>query len=137
MPPGQRQRQSARDCTWDARPPARGAPRRNSSHEYIRHYVHARPKLVVSVLSWLENNLYRNPLDDLDVVARSIFRWQQAEQRSRRASNAIHMTSESPAVRIHVNLCFLPSLHVPELRLFEVRSNPDLVERNHGQQLLA
>src|SRR5579864_732494 len=51
---------------------------RNSVEVYVRHNVHAWPKSSIPVFARLENDLYRNPLDDLHVVPGGILRRKQA-----------------------------------------------------------
>ena len=103
----------------------------------IRYDVHTWPQLMVPVvLLRLEDDLYWNPLHDLDVVPCGIFRRKQAEQRPGGSGNAVHMTLESSAAGIHVNLCLLPHSHVLKLGLFEVGGDPHFLERDDCEQLL-
>jgi hypothetical protein len=46
---------------------------------YVWHDVHAGSKLKIPVFSLFENDLYGDPLDDLDVVAGGIFRRKQTK----------------------------------------------------------
>ena len=87
---------------------------------------------MVTIFAWLENDLDRNTLDDFYVVTSRVFRRQQAEDGSRSPRNAVHMTAVGAAVRVQGSL---PSgrAHVPELRFFEVRGDPHLIQRNHGE----
>src|SRR5260370_20083568 len=103
----------------------------------LRLDAHPGSKLVVAVLFRLQNNLHRNPLDDLDVVAGGIFGRKRTEERARGPGDALYVTRVSPAARIHVNIRPLPGLHALELSLFEVGSDPHFVEWDDGQQLLA
>src|SRR5580692_7883426 len=107
-----------------------------SSDVYVGHDIHARPKLVILIFSRFEDNFDRNALDDFYIIAGGIFRRKQAEERPGGAGNAVHVSLESPAARIDVNIGFLPDFHVPQFRLFEIGGDPDIVQWDHGEQLL-
>ncbi len=92
---------------------------------------------MVLVLVGLEDNFYGYALHYLHVIARSIFRRQQTESCTGGAGNALHMTVVFARKGIHGNRGALSGMHVCELRLLEIRRDPDIVERNNGEQCLA
>src|SRR6185437_6143041 len=75
-------------------------------------------------------------LHHLYVVARRVFRGQQAEPRARRGGDAFDVTFVSAAIRIAFNLDRLADLHRLQLTLFEIRRDPDVIQRNDGNQRL-
>ena len=77
------------------------------------------------------------PLHDLDVVAGSIFGREHAENRAGRAGNAVHVAFISSAVRIHLDVRALSDPHGLELRFLKVGGDPDFVQGDNRQQLLA
>ena len=91
---------------------------------------------MVAIFARLQNDLYRNPLNNFHVVAGCIFGRQQAEDGARCSRNAVDMTVVSAAVRVELNRCFLAHAHVFELGLFEIRGDPHLIQGNHREQLL-
>src|SRR5207247_6655084 len=99
--------------------------------------VHARPELKITVLSRVKDDFYRNPLHDFDVVARGIFRRKQAEKRTGRSGDAVDVAFVAPSIGIGIKNHRLARSDVPKLRLFEISGDPDVLERNHCQQLLA
>src|SRR5271170_3223381 len=123
-------RRSPRDLPWDARQPApkRRSALRSSSQVHLRFYVHAGPKLMVTIFAWFKNNLHRHALNDFYVVTRSILRGQQTKQRSRGSRDAIDAPLVGAAVRVKVDLSFLAHAHVFQLGFFEIRGNPDLIQ---------
>jgi hypothetical protein len=103
---------------------------------HVGHDVHTRPKLAIPVLARFENDLYGNPLHNSYVVAGGILRGMQAEERARCPRYAVHVTLESPAGRVHMNLGLLSDPHVLELRLLEVGRDPNFIERHNSNELL-
>src|SRR5262249_3827810 len=108
-----------------------------SSQVYSRHDAHARPELKVVILTGIEDDLNGNPLDDLDEVACCVFRRQYAEQWSSGAADAVDVAPVGAAIRVHPHINNWTWAHMLELSFFEVRRNPDVLERHHSQQLLA
>src|ERR1700675_4829205 len=100
-----------------------------SSHlfkPHLRHHRHPRTQLMPLVLARLEHDLHRYALHNFDVVAGSVFGWQQAEARSTSAGDRIDMPFVGLASRIDRDLSRQPRLHLLELRLFEVSRNPQV-----------
>src|SRR5580698_8610436 len=139
MPQSKRSRRSAMDLPWDARQPAPKARSalRSSSQIHLRFHIHPRPKLMITILARFENNLHGHALNDFYVVSRGILRRQKTKQRSGGPRDAIDMPVVGAAVRVKLDLGFLAHPHVLQLSFFEVRRNPDLVQRHHGEQLLS
>jgi hypothetical protein len=119
-----------RQMSWSA---AREAVELILGTRWARRYPWA--ELVIPVFCRLETDPYGNPLDDFDVTTRAICRRKQAEEWARGSSNAVHMTPEIPAARIHMNFRLLSGSHVPALHLFEIGGDPTLIKRNHGGQV--
>ena len=114
MPPSTRWPQSPRDLPSGARRPAppEAPALSRSSQVNFRFDIHTRPKLVVLIFARLDNNLYRDPLDDFHVVAGCVLRRQQAEDGPGCSGNAIHMSLVRAAVRVELDLCLLADAHV-------------------------
>src|SRR5262249_37633144 len=108
-----------------------------SSQEHSGSDIHAGAKLSVGVLPRLDDDLGGNALNDLDVVAGRVFGRKQTEKRTRGSSNAVNVPLVLAARGIDVDLRTLPRTDMAKLRLLEVRGDPHVVERHHGQQLLA
>ncbi len=92
-----------------------------------------RRKLVIAVLSWIENDLYRDALHHFHVISRGVFRRQQAGARAAGAGNAVHVASVGAAVGVHLNFRGLSRAHVFQLSFFVIGSDPDFVEWNDGE----
>ena len=80
----------------------------------------------------------RQPLDDLDEVAGGVLRRQQGERLTGPHGEAGDAALELPAAAVHVHLAPHPlaDAQVRQLRLFEVRVDPDFRERADGHQSL-
>ena len=89
---------------------------------------------VTSVGGVVENDLHRHALDDLDIVAGGVLGGQQRERRPRSRLDAGDMAAHG-AVRISVDFerDRLAGPHVVELRLLEIRRDPDRVRYEHGE----
>ena len=83
---------------------------------------------MIVVLARIEDDLHRNALHDFHIVASRILRRQQAEARAAGAGDAIHFAVVFSAVGVDFNRDALADLHFAELRLFEIRGDPDVVE---------
>jgi hypothetical protein len=94
-------------------------------------------RLPVRVVSFKLDS-HRQPLDDLDVVARGILRRQQRECRSRPHSKAGDPAIEHLPVAVHVDIQLdrLADAQVAQLRLLEIGVDPDLGERADRHQAL-
>src|ERR1700679_285350 len=80
----------------------------------------------------------RNTLHDLHVVARRIFRWEEAERRTGSSANLLDHTRKLPSAKsVDFNLHFLARLHLLQLSLLEVGGNPEVLQRNDRHQRLA
>src|SRR3974377_1290404 len=75
-----------------------------SVRNYGRFHVHARPQHRHVRGNRIEHDLYRNALHHFHVVARRIFRRQQAQHRSRGPRERIHMPRERLAVRVDIHI---------------------------------
>src|SRR5439155_21779618 len=96
-----------------------------------RHNRHAGPQQMLRILPRLEHDLHRHALDNLHVVPSRVLARQQAEPRAGGRRNAVDVTLELlAAVRIHLDGGPLAGPHGGELRLLEVRGDPDVLEWN-------
>src|ERR1035437_7413725 len=107
----------------------------------LGHDLHPRAEIMSLGLVFLlvEHNLHRYALHYFDVVAGSVFGWQQAEARAAGAGGGIDMSLVGLAVRIHHDVYRQAGLDVFKLRLLEIRRDPEvrLIERNDLHHLLA
>ncbi len=91
----------------------------------------------VAELTGVEPDLHRQPLDDLDPVARGILRRQERKARARPGGERIHLAIEGPVgerVDAHFRRHARPD--ALELGLLVVRDDPDVVERHDGEKRL-
>src|SRR5262244_1824536 len=98
--------------------------------ENRRIHVHARPENE-SCRHVFEDDLYGNPLDNLDEVARRIFRGQKAELRSSRTGNGIDVSFKGAAVHVHLHFSFLARSDICKLCLFEICRDPHIGQGNY------
>ena len=98
---------------------------------------HSQAQLVIAVLAWFENDLYRDALHYFHVIARGIFGRQQASARAAGAGDAVHVAFVGAAVGVHLDFSGLAGAHVFQLRFLVIGGDPDFVERDDGEQLLA
>src|ERR1700685_1577360 len=91
---------------------------------------------MVAVFSWLENDLHRDSLDDFDVVAGGVFRRQQTEGWAGGPGDAVDVAVQNSTAGVDMNPGFLTNAHVPQLGFLEVGSDPDIIKRHNGEQLL-
>src|SRR5882724_1302924 len=107
----------------------------------LRHnrcfHVHPRPQHRAILLNRIEHDLHRNPLHNLHVISRRVFRRQQTQHCARRPCNRVHMPVQRFSVRIHFYFRFLSRLHLLQLRLFEIRRHPNVLQRHDNQQSLS
>ena len=92
---------------------------------------------MITVFALIENNFYRDPLYDFHIVAGSILRRKQTEERAGCARNAVYMTLQGFAGRINMDFRPLSNSHAPQLGLFEIGGDPHFIERHHGEELLS
>src|SRR6516162_4474572 len=91
----------------------------------------------LELLTLIEHDLHWNALNNLYVIPGRIFRRQQAEAGAGGRSDAVDATLQALAAkRIHRNGYGLARMHIPELRFFEVRCDPDVIAGNDGHQRL-
>src|SRR6266481_3630655 len=109
---------------------ARRCPTLSLFHLDLGYHRHACAQSMVRVLVILKDDLYRNPLDDLDIITSCVLRRQEAESRSTGAANAVHVSLVFAVERVHVDAGFLSYTHFSQLRLLKVRRYPDVVQRN-------
>src|SRR5215475_13594825 len=88
------------------------------------------------VLIWIEANPHRQSLYDFNEVAASILGRQKAEQSSSRTGEIFHRSFVITTERIDVDRNRLAGPHVLQLSFLEIRSDPDIVERNKREQTL-
>src|SRR5271167_3207102 len=104
---------------------------------YRRVYVHPRTKHRDVWRNRIENDFYRDALHHFHVIARGVFRRQKAQDRSGGTGNGIEVARKRFAVGVHFDVRLLTGLHVLELRFFEIRGHPDIVQGNNHQESLA
>src|ERR1700722_7879674 len=88
-------------------------------------------------IQWLiKDDLYRNTLDDLHVIACCIFGRKQTESSSTAGLNAIDAPAEflTPQ-RVHFDLDWLAGSHLSDLIFLEVGADPDLLRHQREQVL--
>src|ERR1700733_13894492 len=123
------------DCAF--RPPSgsKPSPRRDrASHLDRGRHRHSWSQLEVRLP--VQDGLDRQALNDLDVVARRVFGWQQAERSPTARLNAVDMAWETFAVGVDAKVCRQARMHVYKLRFAKVRRHP-YVERNDEHECLA
>ena len=82
-------------------------------------------------------NPYRHALHDFNVVPGGVFRRQQTEDRARAPTHTRYPSFPRATVCIEFDLNGLSRSHMGQLRFFEVRGDPNIVERNNLYQLLS
>src|SRR5882672_1892512 len=101
-----------------------------------RVHVHPRPQNRLLRRNGVQHDLHGNPLHHFHVIPRRVFRRQQAQHRTRRPRDRIHMPAERLPIRIHLHFGLLSGLHIPQLRLFEICRHPHVVQWHNHQQPL-
>src|SRR5581483_7236304 len=81
---------------------------------------HPRPQFVPSEFTRFKNNLHRDSLNHLDIVAGCVLRGKQAEARATRARNTVDVTAVFTAISVHVNIHRLSGAHTTQLVFLEV-----------------
>ena len=92
---------------------------------------------MVGILSEVEQDSNRQPLDDFHVVAGCVLRRQQAEAIAARAGHMLDVATIIPAERIDVNRHRLAAVHAGELRLLEIGRYPDVIRLGYEHQRLS
>jgi hypothetical protein len=93
--------------------------------------------LVFLILTGINANPRGKSLHNLDVVAAGVFRREETEERPRRAGHVLYRAVESSAKAVYVEVDGFTGAHAAELRLLEVRGDPDVVDGNNREQRLA
>ena len=104
---------------------ARGAPGR-LPQPYRGLDGHSRPKLFQIILTGVKPDANRHALNHLDVVARCVFRRQDAAARAGNGGDALDRAFEVLLQRIDMDLRPLPGVHFGKLRLLEICSDPSI-----------
>src|ERR1700733_7135079 len=76
-------------------------------------------------------------LHDLHVVAACVFGRKETEERSCGPRHVFNRSLVVMPKGVYMDRDGLAGMHLPKLRFLEVRSDPDIVHRNHSQQRLA
>src|SRR5579883_2118112 len=84
----------------------------------------------------LESDADRQPLHDLDEIARGVLRRKEAEPRARRGGHALDVSAEGLPERVDVHVGALSGPHVPQLRLLVVRGDPEVLHLHDREELL-
>src|SRR5262249_45389390 len=109
----------------------------SSLHPHHRDDRHAWTERIVGVWGCIEDDLDWNALHDFDKVTGSVLGWEETKTRSRTRLPAVNVPHKHFAgIGINLDLHGLPWSHMRELRLHEVRDDPDVVGHN-GQHRLA
>ena len=91
---------------------------------------------MLGILIFIEPNSYREPLHHFDVVPGRVFRREQAEERTCGTRKALHFALIIASETVNADCGGLAGYHPFELRLFEVCSDPDVVQGNDHKQAL-
>src|SRR2546425_10052917 len=109
-----------------------------SLHLHLRHHRHAGPKLMCGIFSLIKNQLDGNSLNDLDVIPGGVLGRQQTELCACRRRYAVDVDFVYPsAICIDRYGSRLSRMHLGQLRLLEISSDPDIFQRNDRHQRLA
>src|ERR1700760_1019929 len=98
---------------------------------------HSRPKKQIVVLSLIQSDAHRQALYHLHIISRGIFRRKQTSARARSARHALDISVIFSAVGVDADVYLLSRVHLFELRLFEVCSDPNIFRLTDDEQLLA
>jgi|SRR5271166_1007460 len=90
---------------------------------------------------WVLTRIYVNPywkaLDNLDVVTTGAFGRKETEERARSAGHVLDGAAKVSTQTIDMDRDGFAWVHAAELCFFEVRCDPDVVDRNDREQCLA
>src|SRR6266699_3641838 len=92
---------------------------------------------MIGILALIQPQSDRYTLNYLHVIAGRVFGRQQTEYRTRASGDALDMARISAPIRVDIDLNRVTGSHVPELRLFEIRGYPDVIQWHDGHQLLS
>src|SRR5205807_6387787 len=111
-------------------------PATNSLDLHSRLDGHTRPQQMVRILTLVEPNSHGESLHHFHVVPGRIFRRKEAEERASGARKAVNFGLVVAPEGINADCDRLTRSHSSELRLFEVRRDPDIVQGNDYEQAL-
>src|SRR5262249_15525282 len=103
------------------------------THADFWFHGHAGPQTMICVFACFQNDANRHSLHYFYVVAGSILRRQQGEPGTGSAAERIDIAPVILSGSVGKDGNLLPRLHLPQLCLFKVSHNPDVIERNDGQ----
>src|SRR6516165_5507253 len=92
------------------------------------HNRHARTQLVLGVFTFFEDQLDRDTLHHLHIVACCVLWRQETETCTCRSAEAVHTGVQLTIVGIDLDRHLLADSHVLELRLFEVGGYVNVIE---------
>src|SRR3984893_3678214 len=98
---------------------------------------HARPQQVPGILIFVEPDSHWEPLHNLHVVPRRVLRRKQAKERTSGARKALNFALVIAPEGVYPDGDCLARPYPFELRLLEVRGDPDVVHGNDHQQALS
>ena len=92
---------------------------------------------MLGILIFIEPNSYREPLHYFHVITGRVFRREQAEERTCGTRKALYFSPIVASEGVDSDGNWLARPHPFKLRLFEVRSDPDVVQWNDHKQALS
>src|SRR5439155_14094788 len=97
---------------------------------------HSRTQSVIVVLAGVQIDAHRNALNHLHIIPRGVLRRQQAESGPAGAADCLQFAGVFSTEGVDAELDALAGFHAAELSLFKIGRDPNVIERNHGHQLL-
>src|SRR5690349_5066546 len=98
---------------------------------------HSRTQAVQSGLILIESDAHREALHHLHVIPAGVFRRQQAGDGSGGSGEAFDVAAEILTVGIDANGDLLAGMNPAQLRFFEIRRDPHIVDLGDQKKLLA
>src|SRR5579872_3528204 len=111
-------------------------PQRSFAKPHLGRDGFTRTQLMIIVGPRLENDFHWYALHDLHIIARRVLGRQKTKAGATGAGNAIDRAVIFASVSIDFDGHVLTGSHVAQLRFFEVRRHPDVVEINDLHQFL-
>src|SRR5665213_264514 len=111
-------------------------PLRQSADANLAFHRHARPEIMLRVLAFVQANPNGKALDNLHVVAAGVFRRKETEQGAGGTRHVFHLSLIITVKAVGMNGDGLTRPHATQLGFLEVCGDPDIVNRNDGQQRL-
>src|ERR1035437_5982351 len=108
-----------------------------STDLHPRFNGHPGPQKALRIFIRVEANSNREPLHDFDIVSRRVFRREQAEKSAGGAGHVFEVAIKVMIESVDVNANGFTGLQSPQLRLFEIGGDPDVVQGNENHQSLA